>query len=170
MFGRALDKKISKCVCGEVVFEALGEPIASAACHCDDCQAGWGQVEALEGAAPVLGAAGGSEYLMCRKDRVACVKGAELLKDFRLKPTSPTRRVVATCCNTGMFLDFEKGHWFSMLRSRFEGEVRELDVRIQTQFLAEGEVDPGDVPSYKTYSKRFVAKLMAAKVAMMLWG
>lgn len=167
MFKRVLGKKTSKCACGEVVFEVLGEPIGGAACHCDDCQVGWGQVEALEGAAPVFGPAGGSEYLMYRKDRVTCVQGNGLLKDFRLRPKSPTRRVVATCCNTGMFLEYEKGHWFSMLRGRFEGEAPALDVRIQTQFLGEGEVDPGDVASYRTYSKRFVAKLIASKVAMM---
>lgn len=167
MFGKGLEKKHVKCACGAVDIEVLGEPIAAAACHCDDCQEGWGRVEALEGAAPVLGAAGGSEYAMYRKDRVQCVKGEELLQDYRLKPTSPTRRVVATCCNTGMFLDFQKGHWFSMLRTRFEGAAPKLDVRIQTQFLPEGAVDPGDVPSYRTYSKRFVVKLLAARVAMM---
>src|SRR5712671_5622189 len=54
-----------------------------------------------------------------RKDRVHCVTGQEYLEEHRLKPDSPTRRVIATCCNSGMFLDFTKGHWLTMYRNRF---------------------------------------------------
>ncbi|MCG6856649.1 MAG: hypothetical protein LJE67_01125 [Salaquimonas sp.] len=47
-----------------------------------------------------------------------CLQGAECLGEHRLKPDSPTRRVVATCCNTAMFADFTKGHWISIYRDR----------------------------------------------------
>ena len=52
--------------------------------------------------------------------------GAEYLEEWRLKPNSPTRRVVATCCNSAMFLDFTKGHWLSMYRNRFPQARRHL--------------------------------------------
>ena len=32
--------------------------------------------------------------------------GQQYLEEHRLKPESPTRRVIAKCCNSAMFLDF----------------------------------------------------------------
>jgi len=43
---------------------------------------------------------GGTDYVLYRKDRVQCVTGQEYLEEHRLKPDSPTRRVIATCCNS----------------------------------------------------------------------
>jgi hypothetical protein len=43
-------------------------------------------------------------------------EGFPRVEEHRLKPDSPTRRVVATCCNSAMFLDVTKGHWLSMYR------------------------------------------------------
>ena len=162
------NNSISRCACGTVELEVIGVPILAAACHCDDCQEGSGQIERLPNAPPILDQAGGTAYLLYRKDRMKCSNGAEHLRDYKLKNESPTRRVVATCCNSFMFLDFQKGHWFSMYRARFEGDVSALQMRIQTKFKPEGSNIPNDAHIYFTYPLKFIGKLMIARVAMLL--
>ena len=162
------NQTIARCACGSVQLDVIGAPILSAACYCDDCQEGARQIEALPNARPVLDPDGGSAYLLYRKDRMNCSKGTEYLRDYRIKNESPTRRVVATCCNSAMLLDFQKGHWFSVYRARFEGNVPPLQMRIQTKFKPENRNISNDVPSYPTYPLKFIAKLMAARVAMLL--
>jgi hypothetical protein len=157
---------IARCACGRVELEAIGAPIARTVCYCDDCQVGARQIEALPNGRSVLDPDGGSAYLLYRKDRMRCAKGAELLRDYRIKSESPTRRVVASCCNSALFLDYQKGHWFSMYRGRFAGDVPPLQMRMQTK-SAPGAV-PNDVPSYSGYPPKFMAKLMLARVAMAL--
>ena len=73
----------------------------------------------LPDALPVPDPDGGTAYLLYRKDRFSCIKGEQLLKSLRIREPSPTRRVIASCCNSAMFLDFEKGHWLSVYRARF---------------------------------------------------
>lgn len=42
------------------------------------------------------------------------ILGRMRLKRHKLKETSPTNRVVATCCNSAMFVTFDRGpHWVS---------------------------------------------------------
>ena len=163
-------KKISiaRCACGNVVLEAVGPPIVSAACYCDDCQEGARQIEALPNAQPVLGPDGGTEYLLFRKDRIKCAKGDGQLRDHKLRSGSPTRRVVASCCNSAMFLDFRKGHWLSVYRARFEAGAPPVQMRIQTKFRPENRGIPRDVPSYPKVPFTLIAKLLAARVAMAL--
>ena len=161
------NKRVARCRCGNVELETIGIPIWSAACHCDDCQKGSSQIERLQDAPPILDRAGGTAYLLYRKDRMKCLKGAEHLHDYRLKNESPTRRVVATCCNSFMFLDFQKGHWFSMCRGRFKGNILPLQMRIQTKFKPESSELPNDAPIYSSYPLRFIGKLMVARVAML---
>ena len=161
------NKATARCLCGSVEFEVVGAPILCAVCYCDDCQEGARQIEALPNAPPVLDTDGGTPYLLYRKDRMKCSKGAEHLRDHKIKKDSPTRRVVASCCNSAMFLDFQKGHWFSAYRARFEGSVPSLQMRIQTKFKSENSDIPNDVPSYPTYPFKFLAKLVGAKIAML---
>jgi hypothetical protein len=82
--------------------QASGAPIVGIVCYRDDCQEGGRRIEALAKASPVQDADGGTAYLLYRKDRLDCVKGAPLLKGLKLKETSATNRVVATCCNSAM--------------------------------------------------------------------
>jgi hypothetical protein len=158
----------ARCSCGSVELAVLGAPILSAACYCDDCQEGARQIEALPNAPPVRDPDGGTAYLLYRKDRMRCSKGAELLRDYKIRETSVTRRVVAACCNSAMFLDFGRGHWFSVYRARFPGDVPPLEMRLQTKFRPKGGELPTDVPSHRTVSLKFVAKLAAARIAMLL--
>lgn len=158
---------IVQCTCGSVEIDVAGEPILGAACYCDDCQEGARQLEALQEASPLMGADGGTEMLLFRKDRVQCSKGSDLLRDYRIKDDSPTRRVVATCCNTAMFLDFQKGHWCSVYRGRFGDDAPPIQVRIQTKYRSENSSIASKIPEYKSYSLKFIAKLMAARVGML---
>ncbi len=159
----------ARCSCGRVELETAGTPITCVACYCDDCQAGARQIEALANAPPVRDSDGGTAYLLYRKDRFRCSRGGELLQAFKIKDTSTTNRIVATCCNSGMFLHFDGGpHWVSVYRSRFLGKAPPLQMRIQTKFLPEAREWPTDTPTYKTYPVKFVGKLVAAKIAMML--
>src|ERR1700753_4100394 len=107
----------ARCFCGRVELQATGSPIVSSVCYCDDCQKGADQLEALPGAATVRDPDGGTEYILYRKDRLACTKGADLLQSYKLRDGSATNRVVASCCNAPMFMNFDKGpHWVSAYR------------------------------------------------------
>jgi hypothetical protein len=157
------------CSCGSVELEAFGRPIASSVCYCDDCRKGAEQIEALPNAGTVRDPDGGAAYILYRKDRIACSKGAELLKSYKLKESSATNRVVAGCCNSAMFVNFDKGpHWVSAYRARFRGELPPLQFRICTKSKPDDTELPGDVPSYKGYAPGLIFKLLASRAAMLL--
>jgi hypothetical protein len=127
------------------------------------------QIESLPNASAVGGPDGGTAYILYRKDRIECSKGAKLLKSYKLKETSVTNRVVATCCNSAMFMNFDRGpHWVSAYRARFHEELPPLQLRICTKFKPDGVILPDDVPSYRGYSPGFIVKLLASRVAMLL--
>jgi hypothetical protein len=68
-----------------------------------------------------------------------------------------------------MFMNFDRGpHWVSAYRARFHGELPPLQMRICTKFKPDGVVLPDDVPNYRGYPLGFIAKLLAARVAMLL--
>ena len=157
---------VASCNCGRVVLEAGGAPIISAVCYCQSCQRGGRLLQDLSGAPPVLGADGGTEYVLYRKDRVRLVQGAELLAEQRLVPESPTRRVRATCCQSAMFLDMTKGHWLSIYRSRFRETAPPIEMRVMTKDRPAGGELAADVPSYAALSGKFMWRLLGARVAM----
>jgi hypothetical protein len=159
-------RRSATCQCGKVKFEAVGRPILTGACYCTSCQEAGRQFEQLASAPPVLDADGGTGFILYRKDRVQCVTGQAYLEERRLKPGSPTRRVVATCCNSTMFLDFTKGHWLSMLRNRFPAGAPPLEMRVMTKERRVGVELADDVPNYSGHSGKFMLKLIAAWIAM----
>jgi hypothetical protein len=154
------------CQCGKVKFEAVGLPILTASCYCTSCQEAGRQFEQLASAPPVLDPDGGTGVILYRKDRVQCVMGQEYLEERRLKPDSPTRRLVATCCNSAMFLDFTKGHWLSMFRNRFPAGAPPLEMRVMTKERRVGVELADDLPNYSGHSGKFMLKLIAAWIAM----
>jgi len=163
-----LKVRTSSCACGRVRCEGRGEPILSDVCYCLDCQEGGRRIEALPGAPRVLDDDGGAPYLLYRDDRFRCVSGEELLADHRLKPNSPTRRVVATCCNSGMFLKFDLGFWVSSYRHRYEGDLPPIDMRTNVRRRRAYTPLPSDAPCYRSFAPRLFAKLIGARVAMLL--
>ena len=104
--------------------------------------------------------------ILYRKDRVRCLMGQQHLEEHRLKPDSPTRRVIARCCNSAMFLDFTKGHWLSMYRNRFPADAPPLDMRVMTKERRAGVELPDDIPNYGGRSGKFMVKLVVAWIAM----
>jgi len=158
----------ASCVCGRVAVEATDDPIVTAVCYCDDCQEGARRIEALSSAAAILEPGGGTPYLLFRKDRFSCTQGDTLLKGYKLKETSATNRVVATCCNSAMFVNFDKGpHWVSAYRARFQGDLPPVEMRIWTKFRRSDAELPGDAPNYSRFSLRLIMRLLASRVAML---
>jgi hypothetical protein len=125
------------CRCKRVEFEAFGTPIVSAKCYCESCREAGVQFERLPAAPPILDTDGGTSIILFRKDRVRCANGLGYLEERRLPPTSATRRVIATCCNSAMFLDFTSGHWLSMYRNRFTSDTAFRDARSLRQVHAQ---------------------------------
>jgi hypothetical protein len=157
------------CACGQVAFEAIGAPITSVICYCDDCQEGARQIQSLPHAASVQEPDGGTEYLVYRKDRVTCLRGASLLKTLKLREESATNRVIAVCCHSAMFVNFDDAkHWVDLYRSRCTNDVLPVQMRICTKFKPDGETIPIDVPSSSSYPKSLIVKLILAKMAMLL--
>ena len=154
------------CRCGEVVLEAVGAPIAHTVCYCASCQEAGQRIEQLAEAPSVLDADGGTDFVLYRKDRVRCVQGGERLEANRLKPVSPTRRMVAACCNSAMFLDFTKGHWVSVYRARIAEPVGPVQMRVMTAERREDVPLPQDTLNYAGYSGKFMRKLIGARIAM----
>jgi hypothetical protein len=154
------------CQCGKVKFEAVGPPILASACYCTDCQEAGRLIEQLPSAPPVLDADSGTGVILYRKDRVQCVTGREFLEERRLKPESPTRRVIATCCNSAMFGDFTKGHWLSLYRKRIAAGAPPLQMRVMTRERRAGVELADDVPNYAGFSGKFLVKLLTSWAAM----
>jgi hypothetical protein len=155
-----------RCACGGVEYEAIGAPITSAVCYCASCQQAGRALDQLPAAPPVLEPDGGTAVILFRKDRVRCVHGREHLEAHRLKPDSPTRRLVANCCHSAMFLDFSKGHWLSMYRRRFPADAPDIEMRLMTKHRRASVALGGDVPNHRGLSGRFVMKLLASRIAM----
>jgi hypothetical protein len=154
------------CRCGKVQLEIAGAPILRGICYCTSCQEAGRRYQATPGAEPVMGADGGTDYVLYRKDRVRCVTGGNLLAQRRLKPETPTRRMVASCCNTAMFLDFTKGHWLSVYRGRLPADMPPATERMMTAERPAGVVLPNDMPNAPGFSGRSMLKLLRAWIAM----
>jgi hypothetical protein len=102
-----------------------------------------------------------------RKDRIRFVSGAEHLREFRLKPDSLTRRVVAVCCNTPIFTEFQAGHWLSLYASLWpEGERPAMEMRTMAGDLPDPSILPSDIPNLRSQSGGFFGRLVWAFIAM----
>ena len=155
------------CACGQVLLEIDRAPIVSTECHCNSCRAAGARLQTLPGAPPLLQPNGGTRFVLYRKDRVRFLEGTERLREFRLKPGAKTRRVVATCCNTSIFLEFENGHWLSLYGCLWpEGNLPPLGLRTMTGDLPDASVLSDDVPNGKRQSLSFFARLLGAWIAM----
>jgi hypothetical protein len=155
------------CRCGRVRLELSGAPILSAECCCSSCRKAGARLEQLPGAPAILGSHGTTRFVLYRKDRVTVLAGLDALREFRLSPEAGTRRVVASCCNTPVFLDFKGGHWFSLYAGLWQQDtLPPLEMRTMTADLPDPSVLPDDVPNRKHQSLGFFAKLLGAWAAM----
>lgn len=156
-----------QCACGKVQLCVESAPILCAECHCDSCRSAGAQLQRLQLAHPLLEANGGTQFVLYRKDRVHFKAGTEQLRQHRLTPRSKTRRVLATCCNTAVFLEFESGHWLSMYSALWPEAARpQIELRTMLSDLADASSLPNDVPNAKRQSLSFFVKLLKAWAAM----
>ena len=159
----------ASCACGRVGLELHGTPIGSVVCYCDDCQAGARQIEALPGAPKVQGLDGGTGYVVYRRDRVSRARGGDLLKPLKIRSASATNRMVASCCNSAMLLCFDDWkHWIDVYRERIGTHPPPASMRVCTRFAPRYVDIPADVPCYPGYPPRLLAKLMGARLAMLV--
>jgi hypothetical protein len=156
----------ARCRCGKVKLVAIGRPILTSTCYCTSCQEAGRRFEQLASAPPVLNPDGGTDFVLYRKDRVECAMGQEYLEQHRLRPDSPTRRVVATCCNSAIFLDFTKGHWLTIYRNRLPTEAPPLEMRVMTHERRGGVELADDLPNYSGQSGKFMLRLISAWIQM----
>lgn len=155
------------CACGQVQLEVDRAPIVSTECHCNSCRAAGAKLQTLPAAPPILEPNGGTRFVLYRKDRVRFLQGAERLKELRLIPGAKTRRVVATCCNTPIFLEFQNGHWLSLYGCLWpQGKLPPLELRTMTGDLPDASALADDVPNGKRQSFSFFARLVGAWIAM----
>jgi hypothetical protein len=162
------DSRTLACRCGTVRLAVRGAPILAAECHCDSCRAAAARLAAaLPGAPEVRAENGGVPYVLYRKDRLAFPAGTGRLQEFRLTPASRTRRIVAACCGTPLFTEFEGGHWLSLFSSLWPKDVRPPpEIRTMTGDRPTGTVLDDSVPNARRHTASFMLKLLAAWVAM----
>jgi hypothetical protein len=159
---------LTRCSCGAVKLTASTRPIVASVCYCDDCQAAARQIATLAGSSNVADADGGTEYFLFRKDRFSCSEGAEHLRPFRLKDTSATRRMIASCCDSAMYMAFDDSrHWVSAYRARFVGDVPPLEMRICTKSRTSNEPLDSSIPSYTGYPPSMMVRLLGSRLAML---
>ncbi|HKT54896.1 MAG TPA: hypothetical protein VJP88_10630 [Caulobacteraceae bacterium] len=161
------NRLLASCTCGQVAFETIGAPILSAVCYCESCREAARRFEHAPGAPPVLNPSGGVDYCLFRKDRVTLARGADHLSEHRLTAASPTRRLVARCCNTPMFADFTRGHWLTLYRDRLGADAPAPEIGVMGKDRPVGYPSPAQgVTVYPHYPARFMVKLVAAWAAM----
>lgn len=153
------------CQCGQVALEIAGPPILSTICCCESCRAAGRAFEEAPGAPPVVRPDGGVAYCLYRKDRLRVAEGGGRLRETRLTRDSPTRRVVADCCATPMFLDFTKGHWVCVYRERVP-DAPPPEMRVMAKDAPAGTRFDDGVPTYPTAPGRFMARLLASWLQM----
>src|SRR5690606_3786149 len=162
-------RSIAACACGHVRLALDGPHISCVACHCDDCQSAAHRMDALPSPEPTMDGVGGTQYVLHRKDRYTLQSGDGLLQPYRLRAGSPTRRMVALCCNSPMFVAFDNSqHWISVYRARIEGQAPALQSRIATRFAHHAGAVPQDVPSYRSFPISLVVQLLRCRARMAL--
>jgi len=163
---RTQKEYLARCRCGSVELTAFGQPIVAAVCYCGDCQAA-ARIATRPGSPNLADPDGGTEYLLFRKDRIACTKGAAHLEALRLTDASATRRMVASCCGSAMYMAFDDArHWVSAYYGNFAGDVPPPEMRICTKFRTSGEVLDSSIPSYPGYPPRMIIRLLESQLAM----
>jgi hypothetical protein len=154
---------VAHCRCGAVEVGAWGEPIAVNACYCDDCQEAAQRLTSSANLAPAASDDGGTEFMLFRRDRIACTRGADRLQAMRLTDASKTRRMIAGCCATPMYLAFDdKRPWVSAFRASFGADAPPVEMRICTRFRRPEEKAKDDLPSHPGYPPAMIVRILAA--------
>ncbi|WP_444922498.1 GFA family protein [Microbulbifer sp. CnH-101-G] len=156
-----------KCQCGSVSMTTAGNSIICAECLCTDCQNGGEFLQKREGAPNILDKNGATKFVLYRKDKIAFHGSLENIKSYYLTKSSKTQRVIASCCNTPMFLEFKGGHWLNIYALLWPEKAKPTsEVRTMTHSRREGVVLTNDIPNLKTHNVSFYTKLFSAWISM----
>jgi hypothetical protein len=121
------------------------------------------QIAASAPSAPAATADGGTEFMLFRWDRVACMRGAENLHAMKLTPASNTWRMVAGCCETPMYVGFDdKKPWVPALRAQFGAGAPPVEMRICTRFRPSNDKTADGPPSHPGYPPAMIVRILAA--------
>ena len=155
------------CHCGAVHLRVTDVPFAQPLCYCNSCGTGGERLAALPVSPPTVNASGGTAYRLYHKDRVEITAGKEHLVGYILTPQSKTRRVVASCCNTPLFLVFSGAHWLSMYNGLWpDAAAYRPDFMTQTGDAPDPAALPKDIPHGTMTTLGFYAKVFGAWAAM----
>jgi hypothetical protein len=165
-----MSDRIASCACGCVRLGTSGEPIITAICHCDDCQAGARLLKSMGAAGDFQDPWGGTAYATYRDDRLAWIRGADRLRGVKLGADAPTTRFLATCCNTPMCLKHGPGWWTSVYRGRLGAAAPPCTMRLQTRYIPSDAPAalPDSLPRHRRFAVGFILRLMAAGLRMRL--
>ncbi len=156
-----------RCKCGETRLALYGKPIIVAECLCNSCRAAADRLATLPGATSILTSYGATPCAEYRKDRVRILSGIGHLREFRLSADAGSRRVVAICCNTPIFLEMKGAHWLSVYLHLWpEDQHPEVEMRTMVGDLPDSSALPDNISNLKSHRISFYAKLFAAWVAM----
>ncbi|MBX3577664.1 MAG: hypothetical protein KF723_10660 [Rhizobiaceae bacterium] len=153
------------CACGTVHIDVEKAPIITTECHCASCRKAGERMAALPGGRDPRQPNGGTRFVLYRKDRARIEAGRSMLRAVRLTPDATTRRVVAACCNTPLFLEFKGGHWLSLYAGLWPVDsVPPTEIRTMT--TGQDAALDGSVRSGARATAAFYARLLVAWVAM----
>jgi hypothetical protein len=159
---KANPNHIARCRCGAVEIGAWSNPLVVATCYCDDCQAASERLAASANGAPATGADGGTEFMVFRRDRIACTRGVDNLQVMRLRDATKTRRMVAGCCATPMYVGFDdKRPWVSALRASFGAGAPPVEMRICTRFRRPAHKPEDGLPDHPGYPAAMILRVLA---------
>ncbi|SKA38203.1 Uncharacterized conserved protein [Enhydrobacter aerosaccus] len=154
---------VARCRCGAVEVGAWSAPIVVTACYCDDCQEAARRCAASADAAPLVDADCGTEFMVFRRDRIACIRGADHLQAMRLRDATKTRRMIAGCCATPMYLTFDdRRPWISAFRAAFGADAPPVQLRICTRFRQSREMATDGLPNHPGYPASMILRVLAA--------
>lgn len=159
---------VAHCRCGAVEIGAWSKPIVVSACYCEDCQTADRRLAASSNLAPAVSADGGTEFMLFRRGSIACMRGADRLQPMRLTDTTKTRRMIAGCCVTPMYMAFDdKRPWVSAFRASFGADAPPVEMRICTRFRRSEQKAEDGVLSHPGYPPAMRFRLLAALPLML---
>lgn len=155
------------CACGKFHLEVDDEPFITAECHCNSCRTAAQRLSKLPPSRVMTATNGGVPYVLYRKDRVRFPDGTGALTSFKLSDKTPTRRILTTCCNTPVFLEFQGAHWLSIFAGMWpEAQRPAMQIRTQTGDVPAGTTLDSRLPSGGMVTAGFYGKLLGAWIAM----
>lgn len=161
------ESQMVACRCGRTRLELIGTPIMVDECLCNSCRTAAQRLALLLGAENILTQHLATPCAEFRKDRVRILSGQAQFGDFRLQPDAGTRRVIATCCHTPIFMEMKGAHWLSVYLHLWPQASRPLPkLRTMVADFPQAAALPNDMPNLKTHSAGFYAKLLLARMAM----